>query len=260
MARTTVKDKLLDILTRSDGDFISGNALAESLSVTRAAVWKAVNALRADGFEIDGTTNKGYRLSGSSGQFNAHSISAMLTPEASAFYNIECVDVIDSTNTAVKARAAAEPGEGLIIIARQQTAGRGRMGRRFHSPMGTGVYMSILLRPKMPASDAVHITAAAAVAAAEAIEEVCPAIGPGGVQIKWVNDLFLDDKKICGILTEAGISVENTYLEYAVLGLGFNIRTPEGGWPEEIKDTAGSLDSYLDPVITNCSVASGGSG
>lgn len=141
-----------------------------------------------------------------------------------------------STNDDIKAAAAAgEPG-GLVVIADRQTQGRGRMRRPFFSPGGTGLYMSLLLRPGIPAADSVLLTAAAAVSVAEAIER----ISGREAKIKWVNDIFLDGRKVCGILTEGAVG-QDGLLEYAALGIGVNIEPPPGGFPDEISAIACSV-------------------
>ena len=143
----------------------------------------------------------------------------------------------ESTNTILKKMAAEGAAEGTIVIADRQTGGRGRMGRSFFSPEGTGIYMSILLRPiDMKPSDAVKITTMAAVAACDAVEAVCGK----NAMIKWVNDVFIDGRKTMGILTEASFGGRNN-VEYAVLGIGMNAYMPEGGFPDEIKDIAGAV-------------------
>ncbi len=144
---------------------------------------------------------------------------------------------IDSTNRYVKELAAAGEPEGTVVEANRQSAGRGRLGRSFFSPEEKGIYMSILLRPELPLERSVLITSMAAVAVAEAIEQVSgiPA------QIKWVNDVFLNRKKVCGILTEAGINAEKQSLEYAVLGIGVNVGSME--FPEELQEIATSVSN-----------------
>ncbi len=146
-------------------------------------------------------------------------------------------DSIDSTNTALKAAAAEGAAHGTVLIAAAQTAGRGRRGRSFFSPGGTGLYVSLLLRPDLTPDKAIRLTTAAAVAAAGAIEAVTGA----DVQIKWVNDLFLAGRKIAGILTESAVAPGGDLLDYAVLGIGINITPPEGGFPGEIAEIAGAL-------------------
>ena len=143
----------------------------------------------------------------------------------------------ESTNTLLKKEAADGAPEGTIVIADRQTGGRGRMGRSFFSPEGTGIYMSILLRPDdMKPAEALRITTMAAVAACDAVDEVCGK----KAMIKWVNDIFIDGRKTMGILTEASFGVHNN-IEYAVLGIGMNAYAPEGGFPEEIDKIAGAV-------------------
>lgn len=150
-------------------------------------------------------------------------------------FRITEFDTIDSTNTYLKALAESGEDEGRIIIAKAQTAGRGRMGRTFHSPDSTGLYMSILLKPACSPEASSLLTPLAAVAAAEAIEE----LSGKSAGIKWVNDIFMNGRKVCGILTEASFS-ENK-IRYAVIGAGFNIAPPRGGFPDEISGIAGAI-------------------
>ena len=149
---------------------------------------------------------------------------------------VRVFDSIDSTNTAAKAMAANNSAHGEVVIARLQTKGRGRLGRSFCSPEG-GLYMSIILRPTIRGEDALKLTAVAAVAVAEAIEKHTS----HKALIKWVNDVYIGGKKVCGILTEASLKQDGG-IEYAVLGLGVNLYTPRGGFAEEIADIATALD------------------
>ena len=151
---------------------------------------------------------------------------------------IETFDTIGSTNTYLKDKTTKGLKEGHVVVALEQTAGRGRYNRKFFSPSGTGLYWSVLLYPtKFEASKAIKITTMAAVAVCEAIE----ALSDLKPEIKWVNDIYIDSKKVCGILTEGHVSTETLLLESAVLGVGLNIYTPEGGFPEDIKDIATAL-------------------
>jgi len=158
-------------------------------------------------------------------------------PAGTPVTELTVLDSIDSTNTALKAAAAGGAAHGTVLIAAAQTAGRGRRGRSFFSPGGTGLYVSLLLRPDLAPDKAIRLTTAAAVAAAGAIEAVTGA----DVQIKWVNDLFLAGRKIAGILTESAVAPGGDLLDYAVLGIGINITPPEGGFPGEIAEIAGAL-------------------
>ena len=156
--------------------------------------------------------------------------------EARGFYRIRALRETTSTNDDIKAAARDEEPEGLVIIADRQTAGRGRMRREFFSPDATGLYMSVLLRPHLKAPDAVFITAAAAVAVSEAIDQ----ISGRNARIKWVNDVFLDEKKVCGILTEGSVGADGQ-LEYAALGIGVNIAPPPNGFPEALQGIVGTV-------------------
>ena len=227
----SVKEQVLACLNQQRGSSVSGQELARRLGVTRAAVWKAITALRQEGWPIDSATNRGYRLAGEADVLDAAAVSARLTVPL----RVEVLSTTPSTNGALRARGG-EP-EGLVLVAAAQTEGRGRMGRAFYSPEGTGLYLSVLLHPVLETHQTPLLTAAAAVAAAEAAESLCGR----PVQIKWVNDLLLDGKKVCGILTEASMDLEGGGLEYAVLGVGFDVCAPAGGWPPELQAVAGSL-------------------
>lgn len=148
---------------------------------------------------------------------------------------LEVYPSVPSTNTLLKEMAAAGAPHGTVVVAAAQTAGRGRRGRSFFSPDGTGLYISVLLRPDLPLAQAVRITTAAAVAAADAVEDITGRV-PG---IKWVNDLYLDGRKVAGILTEA--AADGDRLQYAVLGIGVNVAPPPGGFPPEIAGIAGAI-------------------
>lgn len=150
---------------------------------------------------------------------------------------IETVDIIDSTNDEMKRRAEKGEEEISLLIAEEQTKGRGTKGRRFFSPGGTGIYMSFLLRPAYTPQECTFLTTMAAVSSAKAIEKVTGI----KLQIKWVNDLYFEGKKVGGILTQAHLSKEGTKTEWAVVGIGVNLREPEGGFPEELKEIATAL-------------------
>ncbi len=152
-------------------------------------------------------------------------------------WHFDVNDEVTSTNALAKAAAENGAPEGTVILAASQTAGRGRLGRTFCSPPDTGLYMSVVLRPRVEAEKALNITTAAAVAAAQAIEQVAGKTAA----IKWVNDIYCDDKKVCGILTEAVPDPQTGGLCYAVLGIGINVREPAGGFPSAIQDIAGAV-------------------
>lgn len=171
-------------------------------------------------------------------------IEAFLTPEASGL-SVTVRETVDSTNTILMQAGANQAPEGTVLLALHQTQGRGRRGRSFYSP-SSGLYCSILLRPSLAADEMVRITTMAAVAVCEAIEQQF-GLSP---EIKWVNDLLLNGKKICGILTEAVFASDHP--TYAVLGIGLNLCPPEGGFPEALRDIAGSLLPELPAAEQIC--------
>lgn len=237
----------MELFEANKGRYFSGEELAGHLCVSRTAVWKAVKALREEGYVIDAVTNKGYCLSTKTDILSPQGIRKYLGPEC-ADLEIEVFSAVDSTNGLVRKKADGGQAEGCVIIANEQTDGRGRHGRRFFSPAGTGIYMSILLRPKdYSASRAVRLTTMAAVAMCEAIEEV----SEKNARIKWVNDIYVEEKKVCGILTEASFDLESGLLEYAVLGVGVNVYCPRGGFPEELKWAAGFLSESAQDDLKN---------
>lgn len=157
-------------------------------------------------------------------------------------YRVMMTDETGSTNADVKALAEAGEPAGTVLIADRQTKGRGRLHRSFHSPKGTGLYLSVLLRPRCPAAEGVFLTTVAAVAAARAIQS---ALGRN-VGIKWVNDLYYNERKVCGILAESYTDPNSGILEYAVCGIGFNVFTPPEGFPKDLSGIAGSLLDFYD--------------
>ena len=243
----TTKEKLLALLENNKETFFSGEEIARTLQVSRAAVWKAVNALREDGYTIDAVTNKGYRLSPDSDILSPQGIRKFLKPEYRDL-DLTVLPTAPSTNALVREKANQGCPEGCVVIACEQIAGRGRYGRQFFSPADTGVYLSLLLRPTAYSpQQATCLTAAAAAAMCQAIKAVTGQ-RPG---IKWVNDIFLHGKKVCGILTEAAVSLETGSLDYMVLGAGVNLYPPEEGFPEDIQSIAGSVLEHRTPDAKN---------
>ncbi len=241
----TTRDEVLKILLGAQGEFVSGEELARKLSLSRNAVWRAVKSLQDDGYTIAAVTNRGYSLTAVPDVLTVAAIVQNL-PDGKNL-DIEVFRSITSTNTVLKEIAEKGAPEGKILVAEEQTAGKGRMNRAFYSPAGTGIYMSILLRPKFPPEESLYITTAAAVAVAQSIES----LSGRSAQIKWVNDVYLDGKKACGILTEASFDMESKRLAYAVLGIGINTREPEGGFPQELRPIVTSVwsDEGYNPAF-----------
>lgn len=223
------KQALLQALSGAEGRYISGEQLAQTLGVSRAAIHKAAATLTAQGYTLEAAPRRGYRLLGGD-PFCADAVGEYPAP-------VYVHERLDSSNQTAKRLALAGAPHGTLVLAGQQSAGRGRMGRRFESPAGKGIYLSLVLRVPVPASKALGVTVGAAVAVARAVQKLC------GIElgIKWVNDLYYQGKKVCGILTEAGTSVESGLLEWLVVGIGLNLTTTPADWPEELARTAGSL-------------------
>ena len=223
------RQALLQALSAAEGAYISGQQLAEALGVSRAAVHKAAQSLAAQGYALESAPRRGYRLAGGD-PFCAEAVGEYPAP-------IHLYDSLDSSNLTAKQLALQGAPHGTLVLASRQQAGRGRLGRRFESPAGKGVYLSLLLRPALSAADAQTVTIGAAVAVARAVKALC------GLKlgIKWVNDLYYQGKKVCGILTEAGTDMESGQLEWLVVGIGLNLTTSPSDWPPELARIAGSL-------------------
>lgn len=244
------KEDILTILWQHEGGYVSGSELARQLGVSRTAIWKGIGQLRAEGYAVESATNRGYRLVPRGDVLSAGGIRRYLRHEE---LQIECYPSVTSTNTLLKARAAQGAPQGLVLAAAHQTQGRGRMGREFYSPADTGLYMSLLLRPERSAAETTRITVCAAVAVARTVER----LSGERTQIKWVNDVLLRGRKICGILTEASVDWESGQAEYAVVGIGVNLRTPEGDFPPELQNIAGSVFGADTIPDLRCRMAAG---
>lgn len=236
----STKDKLLSLLTECPGEYLSGEELAERLNVSRTAVWKAVNALRKAGFQIDAVQNKGYSLVGSQDVLHENGVRQFLTQPVA---ELKIFPTVTSTNAIARELAADRAAEGTVVIAEEQTRGRGRLGRSFYSPSETGLYLSLLLRPAgYSPAQAVRMTTMAAVAVCQAIE----AVSGKTAEIKWVNDIFMEGRKVCGILTEGSFDLETGSLDSIILGVGINAYAPKEGFPRELEQIAGAV--FAGPV------------
>lgn len=245
-----VKDDVLRALEAARGERISGGQLAARLGVSRTAVWKAVDSLRAEGLTIESVQGGGYRLPAEDDSLTAAGVTALLGESAVIGRDLLVLEEVDSTNTRIKREYAAERPDGFTLIAHRQTAGRGRLGRSFASPDSDGLYLSVLLRPDLPVERLNFITIAAAAAVCRAIEETA-GFTPG---IKWVNDILKDGRKLCGILTEASIEGETGAVAYAVLGIGVNLRFDPEAHPE-LAAIAGGLADFAPSVPRRAALA-----
>lgn len=237
----SIKDEvLLQLLNAAES--LSGSDLARRLGVSRSAIWKAIEALRADGYRIEAATNRGYRLCGAPDALNIAEI-ARWRRDGEIGREIEIHDEIASTNIRAKELALQGAPHGMAVLARRQSSGRGRFGRSFYSPESSGLYISFILRPQMNADRAVMITSMAAVAVARAIERVADV----RASIKWVNDVYIGNKKACGILCEAGLDFESGQMQYVVAGIGVNVGKMD--FPAELAPIATSISNECGAQI-----------
>ncbi|MDQ2086377.1 biotin--[acetyl-CoA-carboxylase] ligase [Herbivorax sp. ANBcel31] len=233
-----MKNRVLERLKQSKEGYISGEQLSESLNVSRTYIWKCIKELREEGYIIKSSSKKGYKLTYTPDIINAWEImqyrkNGLLGKNAIYFPQIE------STNNYAKKIAQEGCEEGTVVIADSQTAGRGRMGREWSSTDKKGILMSVVLKPKVAMEELQIITLAASVAVVEAIKELT------GIDfgVKWPNDIILDGKKICGILTEA--SMEMDRVNFVVLGIGLNVWHKKEDFLDELKEKATSLSIYM---------------
>jgi BirA family biotin operon repressor/biotin-[acetyl-CoA-carboxylase] ligase len=245
------KSKVLSLLTKNNGKPVSGAEIALCLGVSRNAVWKAVKALQTDGFKINAVTNKGYSLLADNDILSVGAIAPHLQNEALAA-KIKIYKSLQSTNITAKEIASCGCEHGTVVIAHTQTGGKGRYGRGFFSPSG-GIYLSLILHPnRLNFSTPTLVTAYAAVCVCETIEELT------GKQpkIKWVNDVFLNGKKICGILTEAVVNYESGVAPWIVLGIGINFNLP-CNLPKDLQKIVGAIyeDEHLPASTTRNQIA-----
>ena len=238
-----IKENIIRILECNNGKFISGERLANELNVSRTAIWKAIKLLKSEGYEINAISNKGYALSKENDILSSIIIKSNMNKYEDKF-NFSIYKTVESTNIIARNLAINNADTGTVVIAEGQTAGYGRNGKSFFSPYGTGIYMSIVLNLKKEKKDfnSSFITIAVAAAVSKAIEEITNK----KTKIKWVNDIFIDDKKVCGILTEGAFSFEDRKLDYAVIGIGINVNFPKNGFPKDIDDIAISLNNDIN--------------
>lgn len=232
--QSEIRKKLIDAFTNSETEYLSGQLLANLAGCTRTAVWKHIEELRKEGFEFEAVRRKGYKILSIPDNMTADKINLGLK---TAFLgrNLHYHDSVASTQKIAYKLAYENADEGTTVIAEEQTAGRGRMDRKWHSPKYTGIWMSIILRPNIPIPKAPQLTLIAAVGVVQAIEEVTGLLP----EIKWPNDILINGKKVTGILTE--LQAEADRINSIIIGIGINVNTKKEDFPEELKDIASSL-------------------
>lgn len=237
-------EKVLQLLLKKQA-FLSGQELADELNVSRTAVWKAIQSLQEEGYQIESKPRIGYRyIEGL--KLSEASIRRFLNPELDL--DFEIYDTIDSTNNRCSQKAMdPETKTPLVVISDSQKAGHGRYGRPFASPVGGGIYISILLDNDDSDFNPGLLTTATAIAVTRTIEKLVHA----RCEIKWVNDVLVDGKKIVGILTEGVADLETQLIKHVIVGTGINYLTDPSEFPEEIRQRAGSLRRYtLDSGVS----------
>lgn len=244
------REKVLSLLLEHPSESLSGEAMSRTLGVSRAAVWKAIEALRQEGYVIISAPNRGYQLESAPDRVREGELTGPLAG-CLVGSTLACLDTIDSTNTECKRRAMAGAPEGLVVLAEEQTGGRGRLGRAFQSPKGCGLYLSALLRPKLEPAEAADFTAWVAVAVCDGIQAVC-GVRP---RIKWTNDIVLNGKKLVGILTELGLESETNSLQYLVTGIGINVNHRTEDFGVDIQNVAISLAQALGHPVRRSRLA-----
>lgn len=227
-----MKAKILSLL-RQRADFVSGQELCEHFGVSRTAVWKAVGQLRKEGFHIEAVQNRGYRLAQEEEVYGRNELESRMNTRW-AGHPVTYYEVLDSTNLRAKLDAENGAPQGALVVADMQTAGRGRRGRSWNSPAGTNIYYTLILKPDFAPDKASMLTLVMAMAVAAGITEVCNT----KACIKWPNDIVINGKKVCGMLTE--LSVQQDYIQHVVIGAGINVGLQE--FPQEIMATATCLE------------------
>lgn len=230
----TSRDKILSLFRSQPDAFVSGQQISQTLNITRAAVWKQVELLREQGFAIEAQRSKGYRLLDGPDLLLAADIEKDLNCRK-LVTNLVCLPEIDSTNARARQLAEQDAAEGMVVIADRQSAGKGRLGRRWESPSAVNLYCSILLRPQIPVQQAPQLTFLSAVAVAETLKQLyqLPAT------VKWPNDVLVNGKKIAGLLNE--MNAETEQIHFVILGVGVNLNMTVAQFPEQLNYPATSV-------------------
>ncbi|PLT34896.1 biotin--[acetyl-CoA-carboxylase] ligase [Bacillus sp. V5-8f] len=232
--QSDVRTKLIEAFSKADGKFISGQEIAEYIGCSRTAVWKHIEDLRSEGYILEAVRKKGYRIVSKPEKVTANEIQLGLSTEIFG-KNVHYEETVDSTQKIAHRLAGSGVPEGTLVVAEEQTFGKGRLSRSWYSPKYTGIWMSLILRPNIPFQQAPQLTLLAAVAVVQGIEEATELM-PG---IKWPNDILINGKKVTGILTE--LQAEADRIHSVIIGIGINVNQKPGDFPEELLEKASSL-------------------
>ena len=236
------------MLTEATGEYVSSRTICELLQTSRTAVWKHIHALQKLGYQVEAVPNKGYRLFDSTDFVTPHEIKHYIGGENFA-KNIAYQDSIDSTNRAARQLAEQGAPEGTLVIADEQTQGRGRFQRKWYSPANSGIWMSLIIRPNLSIAEAPRLTILSAVAVAKTLTK----LSMRQASIKWPNDVLIDGKKICGILTE--VSAEGNQINYVIVGIGINVNVSPAALPTTIQSSVCSLQEFVNEPMKRAYVA-----
>ncbi|OKL37969.1 biotin--[acetyl-CoA-carboxylase] ligase [Domibacillus mangrovi] len=242
--QSSVKHTLLETFSKADGEFVSGQALADRIGCSRTAVWKHIESLRQEGFELEVVRKKGYRITSKPDKVSENELLIGLETNRLG-KRIVFKESVESTQKEAH-QIAEEAEEGTLVIAEEQTAGRGRMARTWKSPKYTGIWMSLILKPELPPFKAPQFTLITAVAVTEAIRDVAGVMP----SIKWPNDLLLNGKKITGILTE--LQADSDQIRSIIIGIGVNVNQPE--FPEELAEIATSISIEKGETVSRAKI------
>lgn len=240
----STKSAVLTLLMQRSAEFLSGEEMAQQLSVSRTAIWKAINELKKEGHLISSSPNKGYYYE-KNDVLSVEGIRLSLNPQTPSLH-ITLLDSSDSTMKNAKLAAINGAPQNTLIVADMQDAPKGRFGRSFFSKAGCGIYMSLLLRPNQNFEEMAQYTVIMAVAVSKAMDYLTSE----ATEIKWVNDIYLNGKKVCGILSEAMSDVESGQISNVIIGMGINFSIKQTEFPEELRQTATSLFSNQEPTIS----------
>ncbi|RAP76355.1 biotin--[acetyl-CoA-carboxylase] ligase [Paenibacillus montanisoli] len=245
--------RILELLEQQSGAYVSGELLSKELQISRTAIWKHIKKLESAGYQIEASRRLGYRLIGKPDKLSPQELTLKLQNRGTSLVqSIRSFDSVDSTQNIAQRLAEDGAPEGTLVIAEQQTSGRGRLGRKWVSPSGKGIYMSFILRPSMPLHFAPQLTLLTAVALCRALRT---AAEPLDIGIKWPNDLLIGGKKISGILLES--TAEEERLRYVIAGIGISVNLTQDDFPPELLDIATSLQIELGKPLDRSDIIAG---
>lgn len=242
-----MSDRLLAWFKKSPGEFISGEEISRQLEISRTAVWKQINRLRSKGYEFEAIPKLGYRLMQMPTRLDELSLSAKLKTTILG-QQLRILARTQSTQNEAAIWASQGAADGSVIVAEEQTVGRGRQGRNWHSPAGKGIWMSLILRPQIPLQFTPHLTLLAAVALCRAMKRMAKV----ELGIKWPNDILFENKKVCGVLIES--LAEDERLIHVIAGIGISVNLDQHDFPDELKSVATSLKIVAGKEIDRASL------